>query len=300
MATAYGVLREIVHLGPMAREALRGSTWSDEELDLIVADYFEMLAIQRSGVQVNKAQFVEELDRRLGRGRKSIEFKHMNVSAVMQDLALPIVQGYAPMPHIQLAIFPAIDRYLSAHPEQVAALEAPPPAQPAGMHEAALALFVEPPPLLEGSRRKRPEGMERLVRKFDPVERDFRNRALGKAGEALIVDLEKRRLHQAGAPALAKQVRWVADLEGDGAGYDILSFTPEGERRLIEVKTTNGGQRTPFFLTRNEELVSREKAEEFRLYRLYDFSKTPRLFELPPPLSDHVVLETETWRAGFG
>ena len=141
--------------------------------------------------------------------------------------------------------------------------------------------------------------MEALVRKFDPVERDFRNRALGKAGEALVVEFEERRLHDAGRKDLAQQVRWVADLEGDGHGYDIASFAPSGEKRLIEVKTTRGPQATPFFLTRNEERVSRER-EEFRLYRLYDFDKAPKLFKLRPPLGDSVVLETETWRAGFG
>lgn len=94
-------------------------------------------------------------------------------------------------------------------------------------------------------------------------------------------------------------VRCVADEEGDGHGYDIESFALTGEKRLIEVKTTTGGQTTPFFLSRNEERVSREKAE-FRLYRLYDFAKTPKLFKLRPPLGSSVVLETEVWRASFG
>ena len=35
-------------------------------------------------------------------------------------------------------------------------------------------------------------------------------------------------------------VRWSADEDGDGAGYDISSFNLEGSPRLIEVKTTNG------------------------------------------------------------
>ena len=38
----------------------------------------------------------------------------------------------------------------------------------------------------------------------------------------------------------------VSEIEGDGAGYDIKSYTPDGKVRYIEVKTTRGAIRTPF------------------------------------------------------
>jgi hypothetical protein len=132
------------------------------------------------------------------------------------------------------------------------------------------------------------------------VERDHRNRALGEAGEARVVDFERLRLAQADRRDLAAKVRWVAKEDGDGAGYDIRSFAPDGAERLIEVKTTVGGQTTPFFLTRNERALSTERPDAFRLYRLYDFTRTPRLFQLTPPLEQAVTLEPETWRAGWG
>jgi hypothetical protein len=34
--------------------------------------------------------------------------------------------------------------------------------------------------------------------------------------------------------------------------YDIASFAPDGQERLIEVMTTNGRERTPFYISRNE------------------------------------------------
>ena len=49
-----------------------------------------------------------------------------------------------------------------------------------------------------------PEKLERLIRKFDPVERDFRNRALGKAGEEFVLDLERKSLSQHDRSDLAK------------------------------------------------------------------------------------------------
>jgi hypothetical protein len=122
---------------------------------------------------------------------------------------------------------------------------------------------------------------------------------LGEAGERLVFDTEIARLEKLGCLALAKDVRWVSKEDGDGAGYDIHSYEPSGEERLIEVKTTYGGQTTPFFLTRNEHAVSKEKPETFRIFRLYDFADRPKLFKLQPPLAEAVRLDVETYRASF-
>lgn len=42
----------------------------------------------------------------------------------------------------------------------------------------------------------------------------------------------------------------------------IFSFDERGRDRLIEVKTTNGSARTPFYLSRNERQVADERPEE--------------------------------------
>jgi hypothetical protein len=91
----------------------------------------------------------------------------------------------------------------------------------------------------------------------------------------------------------------VAAEDGDGAGYDILSFDPSGKQRLIEVKTTNGAARTPFFLTRTESELAKARADSWRLYRVHLFAQTPRIFSLAPPLEAAVYLRTEAWRASF-
>jgi Domain of unknown function (DUF3883) len=144
-----------------------------------------------------------------------------------------------------------------------------------------------------------PERLRRLIRKFDPVERDHRNRSLGHAGEEFVVDLERRLLAEADRADLARRVRWVAEEDGDGAGYDVLSFTLDGLPRLIEVKTTNGSARTPFFLTRNECDVAAERPADWRIYRVHLFARGPRVFTIEPPLEDAVKLTPETWRVSF-
>src|SRR5690606_491390 len=107
-----------------------------------------------------------------------------------------------------------------------------------------------------------------------------RNRSLGLAGEQFIVEFEARRLHAAGRKALAERVEHVAGVRGDGLGYDVLSFDVSGEERFIEVKTTDFGAVTPFYVSRNEVAFSEERAEQFVLARVHEFRSAPKFFEL--------------------
>ena len=104
----------------------------------------------------------------------------------------------------------------------------------------------------------------------------------------------------AGRDDLAGNVRWVSELDGDGLGYDILSFEPSGAERLIEVKTTNGWARTPFHISRNELAVAHERKEDWHIIRLWDFARIPKAFALRPPLERHVALTPASFVASFG
>src|SRR5262249_3462908 len=144
-----------------------------------------------------------------------------------------------------------------------------------------------------------PPALQRLIRKFDPALRDARNRALGLQGEERIFLHERSTLRSLGRLDLSNRVRWVAQEDGDGAGYDILSFTPEGQEKLLEVKTTVGKRLTPFFLTQNERTMSEERPDAFRIVRLFDFARFPRAFELHPPLENSVIMRPHVYRATF-
>jgi hypothetical protein len=276
----------------MSEEASERPGWTDEELDLIVADYFSMLGDEAVGILFNKAAHNRLLRNTIVRSKGAIEFKHQNISAVLERLGLPRIKGYLPATNYQNAIIAAIDRYLSGnpfalHPERVVS----------GLAERP-ALFVETPPaLLPVAPQK--EEVERLVRKFNPVERDFRNRKLGRAGEELVFEFERERLKQRHRPDLANKIRWISEEDGDGAGYDILSFDEKGRERFLEVKTTVGSDTTPFYITRNELSLSSERPEAFRLCRVFDFSIRPRMFELAPPLRDFVYLSPLSYEASF-
>lgn len=91
----------------------------------------------------------------------------------------------------------------------------------------------------------------------------------------------------------------MSHVDGDGAGYDILSFDTDGRDRLIEVKTTNGWERTPFHITRNELAVAEERRANWRLVRLWRFAREPNAFELRAPLEAHVSLIATSYQANL-
>lgn len=139
----------------------------------------------------------------------------------------------------------------------------------------------------------------RIARHFNAAERDERNRALGRAGEERVLVHERAVLKGAGRGDLAREVRWVSEEAGDGLGYDIASFEPDGRDRLIEVKTTNGWERTPFHISRNELAVADTNRESWCLFRLYNFAREPRAFEIRPPLERHVQLTPTSFQASL-
>src|SRR5262245_12620587 len=73
-----------------------GTTWTDDELDAIIRDYFAMLNAELSGRPYLKSHHSTALMKRIGRTHRSVEFKHQNISAVLEELALPWIPGYKP------------------------------------------------------------------------------------------------------------------------------------------------------------------------------------------------------------
>lgn len=274
---------------------VRGSIWSDYEIDLIVADYFAMLADEIADRPYNKAEHNRALQNLTGRNHASIEFKHCNISAVLELLGMPTIRGYRPRPNFQNALIDGVGRYLAAKGEPTFVSTVP---EFAAVAESP-ALWIGPAPQTAVGESDPPAQMRQLIRKFDPAERDARNRALGKRGEELVYMHEQLKLQSAGRNDLARKVEWTSEIRGDGAGYDIRSFEPDGRERLIEVKTTNGPATTPFFLSENERAFSDERPDVFRLLRLYSLIEKPRAFELQPPLAERLALNPVNYRASL-
>lgn len=273
--------------------------WSRQEVEACVAAYLRMLILELNGQHYSKTEHANALLRLLnGRGRPSIEFKHCNISAVLIELGYPYIKGYKRRGNFQKLLLGVVESHLQANPELQAA------AQDAVLRPAAA------PPAVDPNKIWSPAPKPTRVREvqvdyrplFSPARRDYlaqesRIRSLGRAGELLVLEVEARRLHAAGKKALSERIEHVAETQGDGLGFDILSFENSGKERLIEVKTTSFGEATPFYVTRNELARSKRDADQFHVYRVFDFRKQPRIFDLPGAISSHCELDAVSYIA---
>src|ERR1700712_619444 len=134
-----------------------------------------MLRLERGGQPYVKAARNEALQKLIARNRKSIEFKHCNISAVLERLGIKPIRGYRPLANFQNALIDGVGRYLSQHGQPIFAASSEAPA----ILAEPTNLYVGPPPLPSIGEQKETEALRRLIRKFDPAERDARNRKLG-------------------------------------------------------------------------------------------------------------------------
>lgn len=272
-----------------------GTNWNETEISLIVADYFDMRAKFLRGEPFVKARHYEELQRLTRRTKGSIERKYMNISAVLERLGLPWLKGYAPFRNFQSALIDAVETFVAKEWNIVEL-----PSLPSREIQELRQIFIGPAPQKGEVLTSNNDALERLARKFDPAKRDERNRILGQKGEEQVYRSEIARLNTLGLHDLAKKVKWVSQVEGDGAGFDIRSFSETGEERLLEVKTTTGNNKTPFYLSRNERDFAEERADHFRIFRLYEFGKESKAFLIKPPLENELILEAANYKASFG
>lgn len=275
-------------------DEIEGTDWGIDQVSALVADYFEMLNLELSGQTFNKAERNRYLQKITGRSRGSIEFKHQNMSATLQRLGQPWIKGYKPLPNFQSLLLDSVETWL----EKNGAIELSNTMSNQSGFAEGIILQIDQRPNV-GSKMDTTKRLERLIQKFDPAARDERNRKLGYLGEELVYHSEKSRLRLSGHDSLAQKVRWISKEDGDGAGFDILSFDSAGRERHLEVKSTMGGAKTPFFISRNELEYSREAPQHFELIRLHSAANNPRAFSIKPPLEGELDLIAQNYRASL-
>ncbi len=119
---------------------------------------------------------------------------------------------------------------------------------------------------------------------------DYENEArklkkLGDRGEKVVMDLEIKKLQEAGRKDLAKKVERVS-LTSDTYGYDILSFEVDGTEKYIEVKATRAKVGSAnFFFTANE-LREAKQSKNYFIYMVYDVvSVSPKVWVIKNPFN---------------
>jgi hypothetical protein len=92
-------------------------SWSNIEVELIVADYFNMLASELKGEIYSKAEHRRAILPLLAnRSEGSVEFKHQNISAVLINLGQPYIKGYLPRFNYQKILEDIVLDYLIKKP----------------------------------------------------------------------------------------------------------------------------------------------------------------------------------------
>lgn len=257
--------------------------WSVGEVQATVDDYFEMLRAELSGDSYNKTAHRNRLIRRLqGRSDGAVERKHQNISAILLEEGLPAIDGYKPLPNYQGALRDEVLESLGKDPELLRLIRLAETALPAASNLWAPDeedIFVPVPGRRDDPiARRRKTDWRLAARHYDFEMRDRESRTVGRAGEEFVFNLEKSRLSKLGRLDLARRVEWVADSLGDGTGFDVLSWDEREREHFIEVKTTNFSRYQPFLISRNEVDFSADHAENYSLYRVFNFRLQPRVF----------------------
>jgi len=127
-----------------------------------------------------------------------------------------------------------------------------------------------------------------------------RRNVRAREAELWVVEHEKQRLAEQGAPHLADLIYRVSEFDV-GAGFDVQSYEVDGTPRYIEVKSSTR-QRVQFYWSLSEMQVAREKSTQYYIYflpRCQDLPKVvPGLTIIKDPISNwplHFRVEPEDY-----
>lgn len=135
------------------------------------------------------------------------------------------------------------------------------------------------------------------TRKTDFIEKIMRQSRIGKAAEKIVYEHEVERIREID-PSHIDKVIWVSNIDGDGAGFDIKSINIDSSGvitdKYMEVKATSCSKETPIEISRNEVGCSKHFANEYIVYRLYDFKASDKIFKYYTIIGDLTQISNAT------
>jgi len=269
----------------------------------IVSDYLEMLRAELRGEMFSKADHRHRLATELGLGDADmIDLAFQQVSSVLLEMGMPVVDGFRPLNGWPVALASAVQGHLETKPETIDELwiasDASKVAVPVELDDSRMVLMPTPLPGEHDAAAPRAERWSPPVAlDVDFRAREARDEALAIAGQRFVLAYERARLRETGFKTLVGKIEWVAQDRGDALGFHVRSFDEQGQPRSIIVKTTNFGARLPFALTGAELALGGELGAACCIYRVFAFSRQPRLFALPGPFDGRLSLMALEHRA---
>lgn len=107
-------------------------------------------------------------------------------------------------------------------------------------------------------------------RKIDYKKLNNEKHTIGELGEKIVLQMEIENLKKAGKEDLIESIIHSSKEKGDGLGYDIESIDVEGNKKLIEVKTTKSNKIDGFYISPKELKVASENSDIYYIYRLFN------------------------------
>ena len=123
------------------------------------------------------------------------------------------------------------------------------------------------------------------------------NDGTGVMGEKIALELEKRRLQEAGRPDLAAKIYLTRDKQGNTAPFDILSYDIDGSEKYIEVKSTTTRDCYRFYISQREINFCKQNVDHYLIYRIFALNKETneyKYFTITNPL-DYCSLKPITY-----
>src|ERR1035437_8924046 len=168
------------------------NSWSNIEVELIIADYFQMLSAELKGESYSKAEHRRAILPLLAnRSEGSIEFKHQNISAILINQGQPYIKGYLPRFNFQRVLEEKVIKYLFEDhkiEDQIKLfVEKEPIKQTPNIQFDKF--IVDPPKTELISEPSHPYNRKPI--KINYLEKEQNNQRLGRRSEELVLEYEK-------------------------------------------------------------------------------------------------------------
>lgn len=124
---------------------------------------------------------------------------------------------------------------------------------------------------------------KKRVDKIDYIKKAKKDAKTGLSGEESVLQYEKDKMLNHNRSDLIDKIDWVSSYD-DSRGYDIISFEFDENGKeheiYIEVKSTEEGEKSSFFITENEIRTMQEKKEKYWIYRVSKVNKEPVFYKI--------------------
>lgn len=134
-----------------------------------------------------------------------------------------------------------------------------------------------------------PEKKYTTPRKIDWENINKNKSITGMKGEEIVMEIEQDYLRSVNREDLALKVKHVSKIDGDGSGYDILSFFSDGHEKYIEVKSSKNSNTNSFNISKNELDYMKENKKTYQIYRIFNVNESDNIPTLMVHTADEIL-----------